>query len=144
MLGLTFAATSCISFKHKTFPEMSHYSSDEVQVVRVGRGAFFMAKKICGSKELSAMLKGIKGVETIECASAESVDECRQLLASRAGNLLLETIDDNDTTRIYAHPLSDGCFEQMMIVSQYSPSNMSVVVISGKLRMDGGLLDKSI
>ena len=138
-LGAAFASVSCLSFKHKTFPELARFSEDEVEVVRVRGAAIYAAKKISGINEMGGTLKGIKGVETIECNTSESVAECRRLLPSRGGKLLVATVDDNDTAHIYGHLLPDGCIERMMITNQSSPSKMEVVIIYGEIKLSDDL-----
>lgn len=138
-LGAAFTSVSCLSFKHKTFPELARFSSDEVEVVRVSGAAVYTVKKISGINEMGGVLKGIKGVESIECNTPESVAECRRLLPSRAGRLLIATVDDNDTAHIYGNMLPDGRIERMMITNQSSPSKMDVVILYGKIKFGDNL-----
>ena len=139
MLGCALLSTSCMSFKHKTFPELARYSDDEVEVVRIKGTMMSMGKLGLGS-DIGKMIKGVKGLEIIECSSRASVTDCRKLLATRQiGEMLFETVEDTDTLRIYGCPLPDGRVDRMMIVAQDAPDDMQLIVVSGKIDIVGNL-----
>lgn len=138
-LACALLSTSCVSFKHKTFPELARYNDKEVEVVRVKRAMMSMCRLGLGS-EIGKVMKGMKGVEVIECKSRASVADCRKLLAEKQiGDMLIETIDRSDTLRIYGYPLPDGRVDRMMIVAQEAPDDMQLIVISGKVDIAGNL-----
>lgn len=138
-LACALLSTSCVSFKHKTFPELARYNDKEVEVVRVKRAMMFMGRLYVGH-EIGKVMKGMKGVEVIECKSRASVADCRKLLAQKQiGDMLIETIDRSDTLRIYGYPLPDGRVDRMMIVAQEAPDDMQLIVISGKINIAGNL-----
>lgn len=141
VLLAALATTSCMSFKHKTFPELSRYDDDEVAVVRLKSGMFSMAK--VGLKGINGeAIKGMKGLEIIECSSRKSVTDCRNLLTvPRVGDMLMEVIDKGDTLRIYGRPIDNGYIKDMIITSQESASSLDVVVFHGKIMFDESLLE---